>query len=210
VFCCATATAQEDFEAVDKRIFQEIREHNQVTKNLEYLSDDIGPRLTGSDELQKAAMWAADLARSYGLKNVHFESWKIAHSWRRGVAEARITAPLERKLTIASAGWSPGTAGQVRGRVVYVKATNVLAPMHGLNLIEPVMERYYGSDYASFNEVGVPGFAGVGNQPDYFRTHHSQADTFDKVQEEGVVQAAQLLAGWAYNTAELPELPPRN
>jgi hypothetical protein len=44
-------------EAIDNRIFQEIREHNQVMENLEYLSDGIGPRLTGSDQLQKAVNW---------------------------------------------------------------------------------------------------------------------------------------------------------
>jgi Zn-dependent M28 family amino/carboxypeptidase len=86
----------------------------------------------------------------------------------------------------------------------------VLAPMRDLNLVEPGMDRYYGSDYASFNEVGVPGFATSGTQPDYYRTHHSQADTFDKVRQEGVIQAAQVLAGWAYNTAQLPELLPRD
>ena len=40
----ASAASQDDLEAADKRIFQEIREHNQIMKNLEYLSDHIGPR----------------------------------------------------------------------------------------------------------------------------------------------------------------------
>jgi carboxypeptidase Q len=87
---------------------------------------------------------------------------------------------------------------------------STLAPMGELGLIEPRMERFYGSDYASFNEVGVPGFSCVGGESDYDRTHHSQADTFDKIQKDGVIHAAQVLAGWAYNTAQLPELLPRN
>lgn len=82
-----------------------------------------------------------------------------------------------------------------------------LAPMRDLKLTEPGMERFYGSDYASFNDVGVPGFSCVGSQSDYY---HSQADTFDKIREDGVVQAAQPLAGWAYNTAQLPDLLPRD
>jgi Zn-dependent M28 family amino/carboxypeptidase len=72
------------------------------------------------------------------------------------------------------------------------------------------MERHFGSDYASFNEVGVPGFSCVGDESDYNQTHHTQADTFDKVREEGIIQAAQVLAAWAYNTAQLPHLLPRN
>ena len=72
--------------------------------------------------------------------------------------------------------------------------------------------RAYGSDYASFNDVGVPGFSLIGNQRDYDydQTRHTQADTFDKVNEEGVIYHAQVLAGWAYNTAQLRELLPRN
>ncbi len=72
------------------------------------------------------------------------------------------------------------------------------------------MERRYGSDYASFNEVDVPGFFCIGDESDYNQTHHTQADTFDKVQAEGIIQAAQVLAGWAYNAAQLSELLQRN
>ncbi len=37
-----------------------------------------------------------------------------------GSARARIVSPTEHPLTIASAGWAPGTAGVLRGPVVYV------------------------------------------------------------------------------------------
>ena len=86
-----------------------------------------------------------------------------------------------------------------------------LAPMQDLGLIQPWMERYHGSDYASFNDVGVPGFSLIGNQTDldYDQTHHTQADTFDKVNKSGIIHHAQVLAGWAYNTALLPEPLPR-
>ena len=39
-----------------------------------------------------------------------------------------------------------------------------LAPLEELGLIQPRLERYHGSDYAPFNDVGVPGFSLVGNQ----------------------------------------------
>jgi carboxypeptidase Q len=87
-----------------------------------------------------------------------------------------------------------------------------LAPLEELELIQPWMERYYGSDYASFNAVGVPGFSLIGKQTDYEydQTHHTQADTFDKVKADGVIHHAQVLAGWAYNTSQLAEMLPRN
>jgi len=35
------------FAAEDAQILSEIRDHSQVMENLEYLSDEIGPRLDG-------------------------------------------------------------------------------------------------------------------------------------------------------------------
>src|SRR6266700_1674889 len=110
------------FAAADEQILSEIREHSQVMENLEYVSDEIGPRLTGSPQLRQANEWTATKFREYGLTNVKLEPWTIAHSWTRGAARARIVSPTEHPLTIASAGWSPGTAGAVRGPVVYFDA----------------------------------------------------------------------------------------
>ena len=122
-FCWAQSSTQDDPRAVDMRILQEIQERNQLMENIEHLSDAIGPRLTGSEQLKTAEAWAASVARRYGLENVHLEGWKIAHSWQRGAAQAQIVKPVSRTLTIASAGWSPSTNGPVRGDVVYVAAT---------------------------------------------------------------------------------------
>src|SRR5947208_4861790 len=108
------------FAAADAQILSEIREHSQAMDNLEYLSDEIGPRLTGSPQLKQANDWTAAKFRQYGLTNVHLEPWTITHSWTRGAAHARIVSPTEHPLTIASAGWAPGTAGIVRGSVAYV------------------------------------------------------------------------------------------
>ena len=105
------------------KIFTEIRERSELMSNLEYLSDMIGPRLTGSDNLKRANEWTAQKFRDYGLENVHLESYTIAHSWKRGRATARLVKPTEAPLTVASLGWSPGTNGGVRGRLAYVQAT---------------------------------------------------------------------------------------
>jgi len=110
------------FAAADAQILGEIHDHSQAMDNLEYLSDEIGPRLTGSPQLKQANDWTAAKFREYGLTNVHLEPWTIAHSWMRGTAHARIVNPAGHPLTIASAGWSPGTNGVVRGPVVYFDA----------------------------------------------------------------------------------------
>ena len=45
------------------------------------LADDIGPRLTGSDNYMKAAAWAVDEFKKMGLQNVHEENWEITAAW---------------------------------------------------------------------------------------------------------------------------------
>lgn len=111
-----------EFAATDAEILSEIHDHSEAMRNLEYLSDTIGPRLTGSPQLKQANDWTAEVMRKYGLVNVHLEPWTIAHSWTRGSAKARILAPADHPLTVASAGWSPGTQGTVRCPVVYFDA----------------------------------------------------------------------------------------
>src|SRR6266481_5554585 len=108
------------FAPADAQILSEVLDHSEAMQNSEYLGDTIGPRLTGSPQLKQANDWTAAKFREYGLTNVHLEPWTIAHSWTRGTAHARIVSPTEHPLTIASAGWAPGTAGAVRGSVVYV------------------------------------------------------------------------------------------
>jgi carboxypeptidase Q len=85
----------------------------------------------------------------------------------------------------------------------------VVAPLHDLGFLELSLREMNGSDHASFDRAGVPGFWVMQDVMDYAQTHHSQADTFDRVVEEDLAQGAQVLAVWAYNVAQLPELLPR-
>jgi Zn-dependent M28 family amino/carboxypeptidase len=119
--------------ATDAQILQEVHEHSELMNNLEYLSDRIGPRLTGSPLLKQANDWTAEMFRKYGLTNVHLESYTIAHAWIRGTVQAKILAPTEHPLTIASAAWSPDTKGLVRGPIVYfdAKKPEEFAKFHG-------------------------------------------------------------------------------
>lgn len=119
--------------AVDGQILTEIREHSELMNNLEYLTDRIGPRLTGSPLLRQANDWTVEMFRKYGLTNVHLEPYTITHAWTRGTATARIVAPTPHPLTIASAAWAPSTKGTLRGPVVYfdAKKPEEFAKFHG-------------------------------------------------------------------------------
>jgi len=121
------------FAAPDAQILTEIREHSELMANLEYLSDTVGPRLTGSPQLKQANEWTRDMFAKYGLTNAHLEPWTMERSWSRGHASARIVSPTEHPLTIASAGWSPSTPGAITGAVVYfdAKEKKDFAKFHG-------------------------------------------------------------------------------
>src|SRR5687768_14444306 len=43
-------------------------EHSEVMSNLRYLTDAIGPRLSGSPAMRKANEWVAKRFRDYGLR----------------------------------------------------------------------------------------------------------------------------------------------
>ena len=63
------------FGAADEKILAGVHDHNEIMSNLEYLSDMIGQRLTGSENLKKANDWTKQRFTDYGLANPHLESW---------------------------------------------------------------------------------------------------------------------------------------
>jgi hypothetical protein len=129
----AQQSAAEANAEANRKITAEIKDHNELMKNLEYLSDMLGPRLTGSETLRKANLWAAEKFKEYSAENVHQEPWTLGRAWTRGRAEGRILAPAEHRVTLASYGWAAGTKGMVRGPVVYLKVSKLedLEPFKG-------------------------------------------------------------------------------
>ncbi|MBL0314149.1 MAG: hypothetical protein IPP78_15915 [Holophagaceae bacterium] len=63
------------------KVIAEIRDHQQAVSNLQYLCDEIGPRLTGSERLVKAHEWMEGRMKAYGLANVHREAYDFGPSW---------------------------------------------------------------------------------------------------------------------------------
>src|SRR5882672_7798235 len=99
----------------------DIKSNSEIMKNLTYLCDVIGPRLTSSPALKKANDWTAEKMKAYGLTNIHLESWSLPEGWERGTAQARMIEPdNQRPLIIASNAWAPGTNGKIEGDVVAI------------------------------------------------------------------------------------------
>jgi carboxypeptidase Q len=67
-----------------------------------------------------------------------------------------------------------------------------------------------GTDHLSFDAVGIPGFQFIQDGMDYgTRTHHSNQDTYDRLSEDDLKQAATIVASFVYNTAQRQEMIPR-
>jgi hypothetical protein len=67
-----------------------------------------------------------------------------------------------------------------------------------------------GTDHTSFDYVGLPGFNFLQDPMEYStRTHHSNMDTYDRVQRGDVMQAAAIMAVFAYHAAMRKEMMPR-
>lgn len=67
-----------------------------------------------------------------------------------------------------------------------------------------------GTDHLSFDAVGLPGFQFIQDPMDYgTRTHHSNQDTYDRLNEDDLKQAATIVASFVYNTSERKDMIPR-
>jgi Zn-dependent M28 family amino/carboxypeptidase len=102
-----------------------------------------------------------------------------------------------------------GLMGNYGARETIDHALYPLAKAPGVELAEPSLRTEGGTDHVPFDEAGVPGFWCVQDNVDYDKTHHSQADTLDRVRWDDLMEGAQVLAVFAYNVAELPEMLPR-
>ncbi len=67
-----------------------------------------------------------------------------------------------------------------------------------------------GTDHESFDAVGIPGFQFIQDSLDYAsRTHHSNMDTYERLQPGDLAQAATVEAIFVYNTAMRDQMLPR-
>src|SRR5947209_8752772 len=110
-------------EQADKKIADEVKAHSELIKNLEYLTTQIGARLTGSPQMNRASDWTLQRFKDYGV-SANLETTEVPHSWTRGQDTAEITAPVKKNIEIRSLGWSKATDGPVSGNVYFVNSDN--------------------------------------------------------------------------------------
>ncbi|MGA3128297.1 MAG: M20/M25/M40 family metallo-hydrolase [Candidatus Korobacteraceae bacterium] len=118
----ATAPSQEPVDLqVVTRIRQEGIHHSQVMQTLSEISDRIGPRLAGSQNLKKANLWTQQQLTDWGLSNAHLEALPFGRGWALDSISLRMTSPDNAVLFGFPKAWTPATNGPVKGEVVAVK-----------------------------------------------------------------------------------------
>ncbi|HJQ71599.1 MAG TPA: M20/M25/M40 family metallo-hydrolase [Blastocatellia bacterium] len=85
-----------------------------------------------------------------------------------------------------------------------------LAPFKELGATTLTISNTGGTDHLSFDAVGLPGFQFIQDQVEYgTRTHHTNMDVYDRIQEEDMKQAATVMAAFLYNAATRDKKLPR-
>jgi carboxypeptidase Q len=106
--------------------------------------------------------------------------------------------------------------GKIRG--VYLQGNDMVRPIFE-SWLEPfkdygaktvTIRNTGGTDHLSFHAVGLPGFQFVQDGIEYSsRTHHSNMDTYDRLVPADLMQAAAVVATFAYHAANREEMLPR-
>ncbi len=107
-------------------------------------------------------------------------------------------------------------SGKIRG--IYLQGDSVAAPIFqawldpfkDLGATTVTIRNTGSTDHVSFDAVGIPGFQFIQDALDYgSRTHHSNQDTYDKLSEDDLKQAATIVASFVYHTSQRNEMIPR-
>ncbi len=115
----ATPSIADRYRDVAAKIIAEARTDRGAYAKLAQLTDRIGHRLSGSPELERAVVWAAQAMKDDGFV-VRTEKVMVPH-WVRGVEEASVLAPTARPLPVLGLGGSVSTPkGGITANVVVI------------------------------------------------------------------------------------------
>jgi len=108
------------YKVTAERIVESVMAGNDAYAKLETLCLDIGHRLSGSDNLERAVKWTADAMRADGQENVRLDKVMVPH-WVRGNESATMISPRRQSLAMLGLGGSVGTPeGGITAPVIVV------------------------------------------------------------------------------------------
>ena len=109
-----------DADPVLQRIWEEGMGNSHFPELSQVLLDQIGPRLTGSPQSERAQEWAVETLRGWGIE-ARLEQYGTWEGWDRGPSHVDLISPRVRCLEGRILAWSPGTDGRpVEGGIAYL------------------------------------------------------------------------------------------
>ena len=85
-----------------------------------------------------------------------------------------------------------------------------IAPISDLGFTTVTLRNTGSTDHVSFDQVGLPGFQFIQDPRDYeTRSAHTNQDTYERLSETDLKQAATIMAIFVYNTAQRDGMLPR-
>ncbi len=107
------------------RIRDEGLNRSEVMATAQYLTDVIGPRLTGSPALRRANEWTRDRLVAWGLTNAQLHAWgPFGRGWTLDRFRAELVKPACIPLHAIPRAWSPGLSAPLRAEVLHFYPTN--------------------------------------------------------------------------------------
>lgn len=113
-------------EKIDLDLITKLRDEamnrSKAQEIMGVLTDEIGPRLTGSPAMRKAGDWTRSKMGEWGLQNIHSESFApFGRGWTLEKTTLRMVAPTQVDLYAIPKAWTPGTDGLQRGKLLIAK-----------------------------------------------------------------------------------------
>ncbi|HVW16264.1 MAG TPA: M20/M25/M40 family metallo-hydrolase [Mucilaginibacter sp.] len=81
---------------------------SQLRQMAHELFDEIGPRLVGTPDMQKAGDWAVAKYKNWGI-DARQEKWGEWRGWQRGISHIDMISPRVKTLEGTQLAWSPST-----------------------------------------------------------------------------------------------------
>jgi hypothetical protein len=118
-----------EMNAALKAIREEGMANSRVMEIAERLTDQFGPRLTGSPSLERAGDWALGYLSDRGVSRAGKEGWDFGHpGWENEHLDIHVTSPVLEPLVAEVLAWTPSTDGTVRADIMHlVPPVNVSA-----------------------------------------------------------------------------------
>ncbi len=114
------SSAQSQSQSDLTKIKDEGLNRSHALEYFDHLTNAIGPRLTGSPKFKESVDWSAEKLKSFGLSNVHQETWPFGKGWTLDKFTLEMVEPYYFPLIAFPEAWSPSTPGEITAKPVYI------------------------------------------------------------------------------------------